>query len=156
MLDFLLVSTFKTINWSVRVFLLVVGCLKDSGSTSESPPKTGGGSTIAEYDRIVCVCFGEGVHCGERKSVSRLQWIIIQKWTIYTLKTKNNHFKSRIGIKGRNYRKIIKMNQHGDNFIDFWFKKSNMKNYWVELIFEQRQLDVWPWWITKGYSLLIF
>ena len=73
MLDFLLVSTFKTINWSVRVFLLVVGCLKDSGSTSESPPKTGGGSTIAEYDRIVCVCFGEGVHCGERKSVSRLQ-----------------------------------------------------------------------------------
>ena len=32
----------------------------------------------------------------------------------FSLKTINFRFRSRIGIKVKNYRKIIKMNRHGD------------------------------------------
>ena len=43
------------------------------------------------------------------------------KWTIFTLKTINYRFRSRIGIRMRNSQKIVEMNRHGDSFITFWF-----------------------------------
>ena len=76
----------------------------------------------------------------------------------YTLKKINYHFRSRIDIKARNYSNFIEMNQHGNNFIDFWLKKINSKikllNWYAFRKFNllsnwQRQFDVWPW-IAEG------
>ena len=50
-------------------------------------------------------------------------------FTLYsgcTLKKINYRFRTRIGIKARNYRKIIEMNRHGNNFINFRLKKNQM------------------------------
>ena len=39
----------------------------------------------------------------------------------------NYCLRSRIGTKAKNYRKVIKINQHGNNLIAFRFKKFNSK-----------------------------
>ena len=56
---------------------------------------------------------------------SNIKWVMKN----FTLKTINYRFRIRIGINAINYQKIIEMKQHGDNFINFWFKKSNVKIY---------------------------
>ena len=74
-------------------------------------------------------------------------------------KTINYCFRSRIGIKARNYHKIIEMNWHGDNFITFQFNSIQFWNKIIELncflkknylSYWQCQFDIWPW-IAKGY-----
>ena len=57
-----------------------------------------------------------------------------QEWcTIFTPKTINSHFRSKIGIKTRNYRKIIKMNWHGKHFIAFQFNSIQFCKKIIEL-----------------------
>ena len=78
-------------------------------------------------------------------------------------KTINNHFGSVIGIKTRNYQKIIEMNWHGDNFIAFWFNSIQLWRKIIELNCLskkmtsnwQRQFDIWSW-IAEVKSLCTF
>ena len=61
-----------------------------------------------------------------------IKWIIIPKLTVFTLKTINYSFRSTIGIKMRNDRKIIQMNRHGQNFIAFGFNLIKfLKKIWI-------------------------
>ena len=93
-----------------------------------------------------------------RKTIAFAQIIALG----YILKTINYCFRSRIGIKVRNYLKVLEMNRHGNNFIIFWFKKFNSKfqllnliAFWKKILTSnwQRQFEVWPW-IAEGYIMV--
>ena len=78
----------------------------------------------------------------------------------YTLKTINYCFRNRIGIKARNYLKIIEMNWHEDNFISFCFNSIQFWNKIIELNWLSKkivmELTATIWCMTLNCRRLIF
>ena len=84
---------------------------------------------LTKLSKICCCCSFFAIINYEMK------WIIIRKWTIFTLNRINYRFRSTIGIKTRNYWKIIDMAIISSlfNSIQFWKKLLNWIAFWKKI-----------------------